>query len=209
MTVIGAMNMDTIDRRADDDADVDAPDADDADFADDEPPTPTTRGMANNKPKTTAVDADADEDEDEDEPNPTAKATAKTTNRNAGQDQPPKTTAAPNAVANKPTTIPSAIGNAADPTITPPPAWLSDFMVTQTSQYTWGKDRSSDVLYAQSAYSTILAANPALAAVNMTGNEFNLFAKTVNSSQRGCYADMAFPMALAMNDTCELGFFCT
>jgi hypothetical protein len=208
MTVIGAMNMDPLDRRADNDADVDAPDGDDADFTDDEPPTPTTRGTANNKPKTTAVDADADEDEDEDEPNTTAKATAKTTNRNAGQDQPPKTTAVPNAVANKPTTIPTPVNNAADPTITPP-AWLSDFMAAPTSQYTWGKDRSSDKLHAQSAYSSILAANPALAAANMTGNEFNLFADTLNSSQRGCYADRAFPMALAENDTCNLGFFCT
>jgi hypothetical protein len=118
--------------------------------------------------------------------------------------KPPKTTTITDAMNNKP----NAAGKAADPTITAP-AWLSELMGAQTSTYTWGKGRTSDVLYAQSAYSTILAENPQLAAANMTGMEFNAVAQSLNSSQRGCYADRAFPMALDDHDSCNLGFFCT
>ncbi|KAF1826207.1 uncharacterized protein K489DRAFT_331978 [Dissoconium aciculare CBS 342.82] len=91
---------------------------------------------------------------------------------------------------------------AADPTVTTP-AWLNDVMT-----HDWGKDSSSDMQYASAKYSTALAENPDLAKVNMTGMEFNAVARIMNSTQRGCYADSALPMALAANDTCNLGFFC-
>jgi hypothetical protein len=186
----GADDADANDPGADD-ADANDPGADDADANDEpSPTTAATTNAANNGPKTTAV------------------TTAKTTNQNAAQGQLPKTTAVVDAMSNKPTMIPTAVGNAADPTVTAP-AWLSDLTATQARSYTWGQDRASDLLHAQSAYSTILAANPALATVNMTGLPFDMAAYSMNSSQRGCYSTAALPMALAMNDTCNLGFFCT
>jgi hypothetical protein len=211
-------DMDPLERRADDDADLNAPDSDDADNtndADDTDDEPPKKPVAKTTTTTTSTPAGQ---AGQNKPPKTITTTTSNPAGQAGQNKPPKTTTITDAMNNKPpktTTItdamnnkPNAAGKAADPTITAP-AWLSELMGAQTSTYTWGKGRTSDVLYAQSAYSTILAENPQLAAANMTGMEFNAVAQSLNSSQRGCYADRAFPMALDDHDSCNLGFFCT
>lgn len=65
---------------------------------------------------------------------------------------------------------------------------------------------SSEALFAR-------AASPPLADIrhfhNMSTKEFDAYAYSLNQSQTGCYRQGALPLALAKNDTCLDGFFCT
>jgi hypothetical protein len=43
---------------------------------------------------------------------------------------------------------------------------------------------------------------------NMQSLESDKYFYSLNSSTRGCLREGAIPLALAMNDTCNLGFYC-